>query len=427
MRRLLTLLVMSIAAPIGAAACSGAESVSEQDDAVRKKRDAGADAQPDAQAGTDARADAQATTYPAFTPPVPQVASYGGPVMRAPQVVAVTFAGDPQAADVESFVARLGASSYWAETTAEYGVGTLHARPPIRLAETAPAAVEDAQFRAWLSAKLDGTHPEFGAPDPNTIYAVFYPAGTAVTIGNVLTGCQNSGGYHWDMDANGTRVPYAVMPRCASFGGLQGIDALTSVASHEFVEAATDPFSQSNPAYDRTDDDHFVWQWFYLTEVGDLCVQDRFLDVRPADVGFLVQRTWSNAKIRGYHNPCVPFTGVYFNAAPALGDAIAVTDNGRSLVTKGVRVPVGQSRTIEVDLFSDAPAPAWNLYAFDVASLRGGAPELSLALDRSTGQNGDKARLTVTALSASPRGFSAFLLQSSSNGVNTFWPGLVGN
>jgi hypothetical protein len=420
---------MSIVAPIGAAACSGAESVSpsSEDEAVRRKhRDAGAPVDAGSPDSGDASAPDVAVTYPAFQPPVPQVVSYGGPVMHAPKIVVVTFAGDPQADDIERFVASLGPSSYWSLTTSEYGVGSLRALTPIRLSESAPPAIEDADFRTWLSQKLDGTDPDFGSPDPDTIYAVFYPAGTNVTIGSVLTGCVNSGGYHWDMDANGTRVPYAVMPRCTSLGNLRGFDVLTSVASHEIIEAATDPFSQSNPAFRRVNDDDYVWQWFYLTEVGDLCVQDRYLDVTPSDIGFLVQRTWSNVAIRGYHNPCVPFSGVYFNAAPVFADDIAVTD-GRSFTTKGVRVPVGESRTIEIDLFSDAPSAPWTVSAFDIAALRGAPAELTLSLDRTSGQNGDKLQLTITALSSNPRGFSAFLLQSSSGGVNTFWPGLVGN
>jgi len=423
-------MVVCIVAPIGAAACSGAESVSSPEiEEAQRRKDAGADAHVDAHVDADAHdaiADARdAIAYPAFTPDVPQVMTYGGPVLRAPKIVAVTFAGDPQASLIERFVANLGASQYWSATTSEYGVGAMQALAPIRLNEAAPAAVEDAQHRAWLAAKF-GRAP-FGTPDPNTIYAVFYPSGTQVTIGSVLTGCVNSGGYHWDMDAGGTRIPYAVMPRCAALGNLQGFDVLTSVASHEFVEAATDPFSQTKPAYRRVDDDHFVWQWFYLDEVGDLCVQNRYLNVRPSDVGFLVQRTWSNAALRAYHNPCVPFSGIYFNAAPVLSDAITVSDGDRTLVTKGVRVPVGQSRTIAIDLFSDAPAPDWSVSVFDVAALRGGPAELALSLDRTSGHDGDTLHLTVTALAASPRGFSAFLLQSSYGGTSTFWPGLVGH
>jgi len=42
---------------------------------------------------------------------------------------------------------------------------------------------------------------------------------------------------------------YAVLPRCATFNTLSGLDSLTTALSHELVEAVTDPFIRSRRAY----------------------------------------------------------------------------------------------------------------------------------------------------------------------------------
>ena len=92
-----------------------------------------------------------------------------GMPLRTPIVRAVTFAGDPLQPHIEDLVSHLGDPGYWAATTAEYGVGPLVVGAPIEVAEAAPSSVDPSQVAAWLSTELDGTHPEFGAPDASTI------------------------------------------------------------------------------------------------------------------------------------------------------------------------------------------------------------------------------------------------------------------
>jgi hypothetical protein len=364
--------------------------------------------------------------FPAFAVDAPKLVPRGGPVLAAPQLRVVTFAGDPQADDIETFASRLGASSYWRQATHEYGVGAMTFLPPIRLAESAPAAVDDSDFRVWLASKLDGSDARFGSPDPSTIYAVFYPTGTKITIGTQLTGCVNSGGYHWDATMNdGTDVPYVVMPRCTQLGNVSGLDVLTMVASHELAETATDPLSQSNPAFFAMDDAHFAFGDYYEAEDGDLCVQDKYLTAKPSDVGYTVQRLWSNAAAAAGHHPCVPSSSPYFTAQPVLTQTV----NAGSIATRGVSVALHRSKTIDLQLFSDAPTSgAWTVTVYDVASVRGSGAELSFALDRSTGQNGDVLRLTITRNKSAARGFSEAMIWShNAAGDENFWPFIVGD
>ena len=71
---------------------------------------------------------------------------------------------------------------------------------------------------------------------------------------------------------------------------------------------------------------------------------------------------------------------------------------GNPVTTRGIAIPVGTSKTIEVDVFSDAPtAVDLQVVAVDVASqFGGGSAELTFAFDKATAHNGDKLQLTVT-------------------------------
>ena len=207
------------------------------------------------------------------------------------------------------------------------------------------------------------------------------------------------------------------------------MNLITEVASHELFEAATDPLPFTSPAYNRLDGDHYAWGFVFLSEGGDLCVQADELTVKPDDIGFSVQRMWSNAYAKLGHDPCVPAVKntTYFNSAPVLADTLTFDDQGQRVTTKGLRIPVGSSKTIDVQLFSDGPSGLWSVTAVDPSSLRGGEPSpLSFAFDRTTGKNGDVLRLTITR-SAGGAGFDAFMLQSKLGTERHFWPGFVGD
>ena len=90
---------------------------------------------------------------------------------------------------------------------------------------------------------------------------------------------------------------------------------------------------------------------------------------------------------------------------------------------------MGSSKTIELDLYSDAPTSGpWKVTVLDLTSaFFGGNPALSLSLDKTEGQNGDKLHLTIKALAKSSLGASPFWVQNDLGGVTTVWIGLVGN
>ena len=373
------------------------------------------------------------TTYPAFKVDAPQVEFFGGAVLSSPKVVPVYF-GNDQTTFTDQITTYLGklvstAATYWTPAVGEYLVGPPTIATPVQLTESPGASpLADATIQTWLADKLKND-PAFPAPDANTVYALFYPAGTTITLGGQGgTSCSSFGGYHGSITYNNADVAYAVMPRCAKFGALTGIDAVTATTSHELIEAATDPYpnDQANAGYAQVDNNHIIWE-FVLGggEVGDMCAQNPDSFFKQPTIGNYVQRSWSNKNALAGHNPCQPSAGLpYFNSMPVLTDKISIGQG----TTKGVTIPVGQSKTIQVDLFSDAPTGGpWFVDAIDAATLQQQSPELELTWDKKSGQNGEKLYLTIKVLKASQYGAEAFIIESQLAQQTSVWVGLVGN
>ncbi len=358
--------------------------------------------------------------FEATHPAPPTVLSGGGNVLAAPKVVPVFFANDATAqATIEQFLTALAASSYWTTISQEYGVGSLTIAPTVVATETPPTT--DDAIQSLVTAHAGGTGG-WPANTANTIYAIFLPDGVTETFGGG-TSCVDFGGYH---DETQNSVVYAVMPRCASMT-FPGLEDVTLATSHEFLEASTDPHPGSAPGFNQIDDEDAIWQLMPGAELGDMCEFAR-ASFQPLVGSFFVQRTWSNASAAAGHDPCVPVLATpYVEAATNVPDISIDTGGGQTLVTRGIELAVGASKTIEVDLYSDAETSAdWTVVAFDAASKFNMQPvELTFSFDKNTGHNGDKLMLTVTRMAAAnPNlGVSEFVLESQVDGVTdgTWW------
>jgi hypothetical protein len=418
----LALLAVASAATFQLAACGGST------DAPTPTQDAATDVA-DLDAGPDVT-ERPDVGYPGPHPAAPKVESYGGPVLDKPVVVPIYFGADPFKADLDKFLAALPGSSWWKTTTSEYGVGDIAIGSPVILSEDAPTQTTSDAIEAWLADKLDGTHPEFPAVDKNNIYVIIYPEKTVISQPNFGTSCQSYGGYHFETKTKtGKEIVYSVIPRCTTFGEFKGIDAVTTTISHELAEAATDPLAVTNPAYAIVDNDHVIWNVTPLGEVGDMCTYEPQNYPRLV-AGFPVTKIWSNASAAAGHDPCVPILqgDVYFNSAPVFTDKVTANIYGTKVPTKGVQVPTGQSKTIDVQLFSDAPTDDWTVQAVDGSYFTGGAKELSFDWDRQSGNNGDVLKLTIKRVKNGPYGGSEFVIYSQ-KGVKTahLWFGFVAN
>jgi hypothetical protein len=383
------------------------------------------------------------TTYPAFVIDAPQVTDYGGLELTAPKVQPVFFPGFDYATQLTDFNAKIGASSYWA-ALAEYKIGPITSATPITLtsADAPGPAISDAQIQAWLKARWDGTHPEFGtAPDVNTIYALYYPTATVITLGGGGGGdggadaggfggsksCMGFGGYHGDVVIGTSDIAYAVLPECATFGAYTGVDVVTTTTSHELSEAVTDPFTaNTGPAYITVDDNHLAWSSFLGGgEIGDMCAQFPSSFYKPTDFAYLVQRNWSNKQAKAGHDPCVPAdSSVYFNAMPVLPDKLTTIQN---VTTEGVNIPVGTPKTIDIDLFSDGPTLG-NIIVSAQAYTRTGQAPVTITLDKTSGLNGQVLHATLTSTAAfTSKSKTATLVLTASNGARqNLWIALLG-
>jgi len=357
--------------------------------------------------------------YEADAPKPPIVISAGGPVLHAPEIVPIFFAGDDLQPAIETFLDALPGSAYWSITTSEYGVGTPVIEPSI--VTTDPPPTTDDELQAWLEDHLTRPVPAPGwiAPDDNTLYITFLPAGVTLTAGMDVS-CKTFGGYHDETAQSG--IVYALVPRCATQN--QPIDEITPPTSHELIEAATDPYPETRPGFVTVDAPNVVWEYTPGAEVGDMCeyVADAFQRL----VGdFAVQRTWSNKSAAAGHDPCVPLLDQpYVAAAPILDDVeLAGTK------TKGIQITNGSSVSFDVKLISDRPTDDWTIKVDDVASIIQQTPaELQCSIDRTTAKTGDTARVTCTRLMDGQGGGSEFVLVSKLDNVTTsLWWGLATN
>jgi hypothetical protein len=407
-----------------------------------------APSEPDAAMGADAAMpdaeapDAGNTNYPAFTPDMPRVMSHGGPVLPAMQIVTVTWSNDTNATHYEAFGDAIGATSYWRSINSEYGVGpaTSGSSDHVHISTAPPMSVTNADLVNIVRTGAGGA-PSSGWPAPaaGSLYVVYVSPQTTLMEGGSDICTQGVGGYHDETTVNGQKVAYAILPQCAQFGYLDVIQS----SSHEMNEAATDPYPNSTPGYYGFDDDHLAWEFFmqYQDELGDACEFFRSSFYTETETGFsyAVQRQWSNASAVAGHDPCVPAPDrAFFNVTPFPEQMDMVTVDLTSAMagrvhTKGYRATMGQARSFDVGFFSDRPTTGpWMLSAVVDPSIpdpNGGSDvtngTATITIDHTSGQNGDRAHITVTPTSFSTYGVVYIRLLSQLNGVKHHMPLII--
>jgi hypothetical protein len=348
----------------------------------------------------------------------------------------ITYDSDTNRTDIEKFVPMYAASKAWAAHTKEYGVGALTVLGPQHIAGTAPGTLNDSDLTAMLTKNLTGASPAWGAPDANTIYAFFIPTGTIEDDGNGEKSCTDLDGYHASFVVNGVEVPYAVIDQCP--GGFdQGatpLQQLTIVASHEIVEAVTDPYPDDVPGYAQTDDAHAVWTVATDGEVGDMCASADTYLWQPSDMTYAVQRMWSNAAAAAGHDPCGGDpTEPYYETVPAQPDAVTISWNQASWKTKGSKVPSSGTVTVALTVHADAAAGPFTVTIDDWSSVyTGGTACIQGTVPSTPVKDGDVIQATIKVLSYDTTTFgnnaAVFVVNTtpaSGSGPTTYYYGLV--
>ena len=302
-------------------------------------------------------------------PPLPVIPNQGGPILASPEIITVTWTGDPLVAGLESFDAWWVTSATWKTIMAEWGVGAGTYVGSVHLTGAAPQTLDgtdvDALLRAGFAA---GTIPP---PNGSRIYMIYPPSGTDVTNFGAK-GCDAFQAYHYAVDAAASdagpaaKAYYAVTPRCANTEGMSPIDFVTWGASHEVMEAASDP-QFDHPAW-RIDQQSPATP--ELGENADLCAG------HPTVVeGHMITRNWSNVAAKAGQRPCVPAP-----AGPMFG---MFPDTAELTVTPG------KSSTVKIHAYaSGAIAPfKVGVWASD--------PTLTASLSAKTASDGDELTLTI--------------------------------
>jgi len=412
------------------------------------KHDSGGhDAAPDSKAEAGDHG-AVSTTYPAFTVDMPSIVANQGTVLKSPVIVTVTWpAQDSNAATWEAMGDAIGSSTYWSATTAAYGVGsaTSGSSNHVRMTEPLPSSMSYYALAdvvsAALGVKADGGVPDAGSADAGdaganpawpaptsaggnvqTIYALFVPAGVSVVDpGSGMPLCTEGGlGYHDNVTlGSGAPVAYAVTLECSG----QTVPDLEETVAHEYVEAATNPYpSTSSLGYVGFDADHLSWALYtgFNDELADACQNwAASYYQESSSFPYWVQRSWSNVHAAAGYDPCAPRAAVAYQGItlfPAQQSTVMVnlTDIGLSTMsTKGFTAQVGQTVTFQVGFYSDASTGPWTIgYDFPSmtqlfntmgATVTNGAA--TVTIDKTSGQNGEKANISVTPTTAGPLGF----------------------
>jgi hypothetical protein len=365
----------------------------------------------DAGALGDSGADAVAS----FPAPPPTVVNSGGPVLDFPRWVPIFFQDTPDQPDYEDMLGSIGCTDYWRAIASDYGIGDGVSGPSTVVAEDAPTDTDEIGIAKWLAKLVKTGGVE--AATKNTVYVIFYPSSTKITLGNDRS-CFGFGGFHSEAGlADGTTVSFAVIPRCG------GLERTTATVSHELIEAATDPFPYSDPAFQLPGPDDIAWAYAGGGEVSDLCTLREDSDGVIGDYPYVVQRSFSNRASFEGHDPCVPASNPYFYGAPHFSDQID-TDLGE--VGRGVRVAPGTTRTIPVTLGADQ-----SIGSFKVDVLTGRAINVedgssTFALDAEFGVPGQQINLSITSPSNAV-GTEVFAIQSTYKGRRLLFYGLVGH
>jgi hypothetical protein len=336
--------------------------------------------------------------------PFPQVTWQGGPVIAAPEIVSVSFAGDPNASTYDELGKGIAFSMWWDAAVAGYcegtggtcvGDGPMGVSAP--LAKPAAASYTDSAIQVWLQGEI--TSGAVPAPDPtmpvsNTIYVLYFPSTTMITDQNGDASCSAIDGYHSALTmTNRQQIAYAVVDECNFGTPAATLASTTATTGHEVIEAATDPGNPAGYYLDLNDPSTWGWNDVQGGEVADLCVDPFGIGGDQTNDGtFTVQRIWSIPQAAAGGDPCdpIPSGRVYFNVSPSQEVYV---------------LPVGGSVTFEASAFSTAPTSDWSLLPQDFTdpmmrylsfSIQGGT-------DTDAGptvmvNNGSKPKITMTLL-----------------------------
>lgn len=238
---------------------------------------------------------------------IPSLTNYGGLLLSPLRLVVIAAANDSLRDSLFAFAKALPTSQWWPAVATPFGVSATATAftvsgPPLAAGTqmTLPDVAAYIQGAAIDSAGL--------APDGRTVYLMYLPSG--VSCINAVS-CTKYTGFHLMWDATDA---VALVLR-AQGGASSMMEAMTSLASHEIIESATDPADNTwklvSPFLPWTGSPWGLDDGGTFEENADMCQGSRYLER-----GFYYQRIFSNQAAATGGDPCVPaISAPYFNVS----------------------------------------------------------------------------------------------------------------
>lgn len=345
-------------------------------------------APPSGEAGTDA--EQPPDIYPAQHQPIPQLDFLGGPILDHMKIVTVTFVktatdagagdagdaggadagdagvdaagpsgdctppplGDPSCPALRTFDDFIVKSDWWHKTMTGFKVFDGKSGGYRELDDTVSGrSIDDPEIQQMVIDAV--AHGRLPAPDAQTLYALYFPASTQISLFG-SSSCVEFLGYHSSVFVGAVDAAYAVMPLCKAANAVATREQLTVTASHEFAEAASDPHPGHDPAYYMTTND--AWQASIGVsnaggENGDVCI----FAPNWTEGAYKVQPIWSNQAAMESRDPCQPspMGALYYGAAvrTTLQTVNKHKSNGYLVLNKG------ETQDAMIDVFSEKALP----------------------------------------------------------------------
>jgi len=351
--------------------------------------------------------------WPAAHYPMPLMLNEGGSVIAAPNIITVTFTGNPDVTALQTFDDSFAEGTpWWKAVTAGYGIGAATAGGHYVLPDTVSnTSINDDLFQLATLVSQWVTSGALPTPDANTIFVIFFPSTTTLTVEGGQS-CSSFGAYHNTVDIpteGGTQqVAYAAIANCPAMGATdQTMAEYTDFVSHEVIEASTDPgvglglltwYGYNNA-------------WFRIPaapgspaqpgqgEVADVCQRNGvFTDA----MGNLLARSWVNQAAMASSDPCQPeIPGEIFYSV-----AVPTTTEKQSggIPPSDGYIVVKRGTTVNVDsvIFSEAKLPNDVQVSVGIRGAQGSttlnpaiATGITTSVTPTAGHNGVHVTLTI--------------------------------
>lgn len=293
-------------------------------------------------------------------PPMPQLAAGSGKVLDHVNLVTITYPTTDNVLSAEAFGDYVFSSDWLHAVGDEYGIKGGKHLAKVELVEAAPKTISDGAIKAFLRAKImDKTLPSPLDHD-QMLYMIYFPLNTAINSGTEEV-CSQFGGYHGEANYVEGNVSkqfcYAVIGECAGTTGEQ-----TITASHELIEAMTDPFPYTAHGYGLDVGVDDPWELENGQEVGDMCEYEDSV----ADGGFEVTKSWSNKAAAMGLDPCVPADRKVYENVMVLPEGVPELEAGSTATFRIIGWAVGNAAPWKVT-FEDGTNSAWTATAQQVS------------------------------------------------------------